>query len=135
MSHTPGPWAVSPDEWTERRTLIITGPVGGAQSAHLREIAYIGDTENDGTQSGADATDYANARLIAAAPDMLEACLVAVACGQPEKASLYDEEGVEGWIWNHPDGREWAEIGDWNEPAPMHPLIIEAIAKAEGRTP
>lgn len=31
-----------------------------------------------------------------------------------EKTSLYDEECVEGWLWSHPDGREYSVIGDWN---------------------
>lgn len=30
-----------------------------------------------------------------------------------EKTSLFDEEGVEGWLWSHPDGREYSVIGDW----------------------
>lgn len=29
-----------------------------------------------------------------------------------EKTSLYDEEGVEGWLWSHSDGREYSVIGD-----------------------
>ncbi len=32
-----------------------------------------------------------------------------------EKTSLYDEEGVEGWLWSHPDGREYSVIGDWKD--------------------
>jgi len=29
--------------------------------------------------------------------------------------SLYDEEGVEGWLWTEPNGTEHAEIGDHSE--------------------
>ncbi len=29
-----------------------------------------------------------------------------------EKVSLYDEEAVDGWRWEHPDGREYSVIGD-----------------------
>ncbi len=43
------------------------------------------------------------------------------------KKSLYDEEGVEGWLWNKNYEREYAEIGDWDE-LPTMPEIIEEIA-------
>lgn len=46
-------------------------------------------------------------------------------CGEPEKLSMYDEEGVEGWLWTHPDGRQWSEIGSWDEPAPPHPAFAD----------
>ncbi len=42
------------------------------------------------------------------------------------KASLYDEEGIEGWVWER-DGNEYAEMGDWCE-LPTMPEIIEEIA-------
>jgi hypothetical protein len=35
-----------------------------------------------------------------------------------ERVSLYDEDGVEGWKWTAPDGREFYEIGSWDEPPP-----------------
>lgn len=36
------------------------------------------------------------------------------------KQSLYDEEGVEGWCWESPDGgREICEIADWSDPPPI----------------
>jgi len=65
------------------------------------------------------------ARLRAA----LDALEVVLACGDPEKASLYDEEGVEGWRWTHPDGREWTAIGEWNEPHPIHPVASAALGE------
>ena len=43
------------------------------------------------------------------------------------KASLYDEEGVEGWQWTHPSGREWYETGDWDESPPIHPELDAAL--------
>lgn len=37
-----------------------------------------------------------------------------------EPASLYDEEGVEGWRWYDPDYNEHATvIGLWSEPPPL----------------
>lgn len=72
------------------------------------------------------------ANLLCAAPDLVEAIEVAHACGEPHKKSLYDEEGVEGWRWQHPDGREWSVMGDWREDPPMHPMLEDALAKARG---
>ena len=43
---------------------------------------------------------------------------------QVEKASLYDEEGVEGWRWTRGND-EYTEIGDWSE----LPTIPEQLAK------
>ena len=74
--------------------------------------------------------DEANARLIAAAPELVEALVIVHECGLPEKVSMYDEEGVEGWQWCHPDGRIWSEIGSWYEAPPMHPIARAALAKA-----
>lgn len=48
-------------------------------------------------------------------------------CGVPDKVSLYDEEGVEGWRWTAPDGTEWTEMGDWNEEPPMPPFARDAL--------
>lgn len=72
----------------------------------------------------------ANARAIAALPDLIEANIVAIECGDPEKFYAYDKEGVDAWRWAHPDGREWAEISPHDDPAPPHPLIVEALLKA-----
>jgi hypothetical protein len=52
---------------------------------------------------------------------------IIVACGQAEKASLYDEEGLEGWRWTHPDGRDWTEVGSWDDGPPVHPVAKIAI--------
>jgi len=48
---------------------------------------------------------------------------IVIACGEPEPFSMYDEEGVEGWLWTHPDGRQWSEMGSWDKPAPPHPAL------------
>ena len=59
---------------------------------------------------------------------LVAAIIIAEECGEPEKTSLYDEEGVEGWRWLHPDGREWTEIGDW-EAMPLHPEVESAMSE------
>lgn len=61
---------------------------------------------------------------------LIEAINVITDCGDPDKVSLYDEEGVEGWRWTSSDGQEWTEIGSWDE-VPMHPLAEEAIEFAQ----
>ena len=45
------------------------------------------------------------------------------------KVSLYDEEGIEGWLWDENYGREYAEMGDWDE-LPTMPSVVEEIADA-----
>ena len=46
-----------------------------------------------------------------------------------ETASLYDEEGVEGWRWSHPDRMiDLCEIGDWSDPPPV-PSELMRIAE------
>ena len=39
-----------------------------------------------------------------------------------EPTSLYDEEGVEGWRFDGPDGEEIGIIGDWTDPPPWDEL-------------
>ncbi len=119
--HTPGPWRVDLAAYYPGTTSWLSIYC----SSQSGPLAFVGGTP---------ATDEcrANAHLFAAAPDLLEAAQVPHACGEPEKVSMFDEEGVEGWRWVHPDGREWFEMGSWDEPPPMHPMMAEAIAKATG---
>ncbi|PWU30686.1 hypothetical protein DK254_00070 [Pseudomonas sp. RW407] len=62
MSHTPGPWFVNGHE---RYTKYVEARIGGGL---LQEVAACGPTERQEQQE-------ANARLIAAAPDLLEALI------------------------------------------------------------
>lgn len=62
VKHTPGPWSVRPDEWTEHRALAIEAECG--------TIAVIG---ND-MDVGYDEVDEANARLMCYAPELLAGC-------------------------------------------------------------
>ncbi len=125
--HTPGPW------------LLETAPTSCGICHKIGPFPWRGGKQNhaciyvDHPGTGAETQELeANARLIAAAPDLLAAIKIQHECGPPEKVSLYDEECVDGWRWTHPDGREWTETGDWNEPPPMHPDARRAIAKALG---
>lgn len=86
MSHTPGPWVVdSNGNYIDSAT--------GIPVARLSATAQLDD----------------NARLIAAAPDLLEACKAAVAVLGKE---YYDQPF------------EWR---------PVYPKLKAAIAKAEGQ--
>lgn len=91
-NHTPGPWEYRVDG----NCVVIEGK--GAD--------YVAHTENP--ETAADRLDIANARLIAAAPDLLAACKkVMTTCGSPS---------------------------DWNGETREFLLAIEAaIAKAEGQ--
>ena len=113
--HTPGPWWHRPDP-QDFEQLIHAKAHGGVWVAFVKQLG-----------EGFEDEVVANARLIAAAPTMLDALQAAVACGPAHRVSLYDHEAVEGWRWDHPDGREWIEVtGDWSE-TPLHPLIEAAI--------
>jgi hypothetical protein len=32
------------------------------------------------------------------------------------RTTLYDEDGVEGWLWAAPNGSEYTVMGDWTAP-------------------
>ena len=63
MTHTPGPW------WYDEHTECIGSPAGWICSLH-----YYGERKSD-VPFGGQTND---ARLIAAAPDLLQACKVAL---------------------------------------------------------
>ena len=90
---TKGPWHVEPEEASEGRGLAIC-----AEDAIVATI-----TPEDDRQ--ADAEDWANARLIAAAPDLLAALEVA-------------------WRWQNSDLEDEDEVLN---------IMAEAIAKATGK--
>ena len=99
--HTPGPWVVvgSLTKYVEAR---LVGRL-------IQEVAACGPTMAD---EGYGQQQEANARLIAAAPDLLEA--------------LQDVDAL--WMHHsvaHGDGK----IG------PLHEKVIAAIAKATGEQP
>lgn len=105
MSHTPGPWAVDLD-----RPFALGGDTVSAEAVNpdgsvRREICTClleTDSHPDGEEWLEDA---ANARLLAAAPDLLEAC----------QLMLHN--------WSAPQ-----------DTSPTAILAISAILKATGRT-
>lgn len=64
--HTSGPWRVDSRTGRQRRTWIRAG------AAHTTAVASVCTTHTDAA---------ANARLIAAAPDLLEVCELLDKCG------------------------------------------------------
>jgi DNA-binding FadR family transcriptional regulator len=97
-AHTPGPWALL-DRAEDSR--ILTHITNGA---HI--VCTLGTTRTDGSPN-----HVANAALIAAAPQMLEAlCAALEAMGDAYDAR--DAAGTEGEM--------------------LHDQICEAIAKAKG---
>ena len=62
--HTCGPWIAEPEEASDHRGIAICAPANG----------WIVATITPEEDQQADEIDWANARLIAAAPDLLVAC-------------------------------------------------------------
>ena len=106
MMHTPGPWiATCDDESTEEANAIYAGKIRIARvegDDEIRRRNYPGDVEPIGCSASIDALDEvdANARLIAAAPELLAACeraaaysrLIAEAC----EAAIAKAKGGDG---------------------------------------
>lgn len=69
--HTKGPWHIEPLQWEHGASIAICGP---EDSGILATISPINE-DDDPDESTAERApeDEANARLIAAAPDLLEA--------------------------------------------------------------
>lgn len=72
MSHTPGPWATEINEYGSRRIGVVF-----AGGRNIARICGKGSMPQPAANSFGALTDEsdANARLIAAAPDLLEALL------------------------------------------------------------
>lgn len=81
MNHTPGPWAVERDTDNRRAQTIIRGSHGDGVAKLIRQGHH----------------DDANARLIAAAPEMFEALCGAwmALCSAPDWMQREDEYGAE----------------------------------------
>ena len=74
--HTPGPWTVKPEE-VDRAYIRIRGTRLGGRF----KIANVLTPNYEGSHPREADETRANARLIAAAPDLLEALQAAVECG------------------------------------------------------
>lgn len=70
--HTPGPWGYAAESWYRNRTPVIyeTGAENESKGLVLAHVAHNGEG-NCGGQLG---DPIADARLMAAAPELLEAC-------------------------------------------------------------
>lgn len=99
-THTPGPWSIGEinDYWTD--SISIVEPDGAAIACTTRGGGFAYEAPD--ALAGERAPALPNARLIAAAPELLDAC----------KAALNDRMF-----------KDWPEIAT---------LLMAAIAKAEG---
>ncbi len=78
MKHTPGPWFINGHE---RYTKYVEARIGGGW---VQEVAACGPTENPEQQE-------ANARLCAAAPELLEALRIMVNACYPVSTEISDK--------------------------------------------
>ncbi|MCA7083430.1 hypothetical protein K7G19_07430 [Cupriavidus sp. DB3] len=94
-AHTPGPWFADSDGNVWRRPPSDLYQNGGGVAGD-KPIA----TANKGWHGGSE-VGYpveANAKLIAAAPELYEACLTMIAWDDAEKnANPYDDDGGKAW--------------------------------------
>ncbi|MFU7071278.1 hypothetical protein ACM75K_29005 [Pseudomonas aeruginosa] len=106
--HTPGPWFVN---GRESYTKYVEARIGGGL---LQEVAACGPTEQQEQQE-------ANARLIAAAPELLEAC--------------QSFSRLHGRLWDvvEPSGSGFLSPESVKEYDAIHELMTTAIAKATGQ--
>jgi hypothetical protein len=103
MTHTPGPWAVEQPSGNEGEAEVISTPT--------RTVGWTASTwDDDEGEDVVTAEDKANARLIAAAPELLDAARIALAMMGG------DDDG--------PDDDDMFDV--WQK-------VRAAIAKAEGR--
>lgn len=115
MSHTPGPWVVAKGRFNCACSGICNKDSIGSVVAEAEGI-YIAKIEIDAGDS--QSVEFDNARLIASAPELLEAL-----CSAVEELDL---------ILNHyqPEGRHESDLSATRE---LLPKLKAAIAKAEGR--
>ncbi len=122
--HTIGPWEVSgctdvqgnilviaPESFAAHEIVAIIPPLG-------EEIDLVGDAKD-------------NAILVAEAPDLYLMVWALTNGWDAKKASLYDEEGVDGWRWTDPRGKEYDLIADWSFPE-IDEVVREAIRTQKG---
>jgi hypothetical protein len=104
MSHTPGPWEFTPmlSGSENHKGFNLWGRNGGLRGIWLGELSPVGTEDGDASEEG-----IANARLIAAAPDLLAAC-----------------EMAKGWM---------EESGELTSKDHYYDFICAAIKKARGQ--
>ena len=87
--HTPGPWEIYPDG--DRKHILRAGTLEFISPSYTK-ADWIAELDPDGTGHDEDETE-ANARLIAAAPALLDACQ-AIANRLDYLSELWGQEGV-----------------------------------------
>lgn len=107
MAHTPGPWSVDSESGNDGEAEVIV--------AADRTICWTADTFTDEEGAAITDEDRANARLIAAAPELLSCCRELLAIVEDEYANDRYPEELKSWK---------RTISD----------TAKAIAKAEGRS-
>ncbi len=110
MSHTPGPWFVREPDPDERQADIAEGLA--PEDMELTEVYAEDGGEQVCYVMNDTPAEASNARLIAAAPELLAACRQLLEWAREEYQSEVNEDAL-GPIWRAASG---------------------AIAKAEGRT-
>lgn len=118
-THTPGPWVASGEDRVVSETLLYCGDVAPAVGEYRGDIATIQSCNHLGRYAIGREEAAANARLMAAAPDLLEAAKIALAMLNRNLAS---EESC-GQPFNGDDEHE------------AHRVLTAAIAKATGGKP
>lgn len=110
--HTPGPWQVL-IRWARTGFPLVVKDEAGAD---ICTVAMTGDK-----------SDQANAYLIAAAPDLLEALVALTSNPHLDLGDrVYDVREREGLGWDGPSVKAWSEAVQ---------KATAAIAKAKGARP
>jgi hypothetical protein len=111
VKHTPGPWSAGNEVLRgELRPVLIPGRRGDIHIAHCLETMQDGERE-------------ANARLIAAAPELLEACKTAA------DLLMCDNDNDDPCTEYGPGEK----YGDDCNPCAQRRILWAAVAKAEGK--
>jgi hypothetical protein len=90
MSHTPGPWKFDPDAFNTRCGGICNDySVGSIRDE--REGLFIAKIEGGVDFSDSRDAEFSNARLIAAAPELLQGCKDALGAFENNNAINWDD--------------------------------------------
>lgn len=125
-SYTPGPWSIAPAP-DDAEVLDIVSDYselpGGRKAAH-----WIAELDAGGIDDNRDQMRE-NARLIAAAPDLLVACKLALDLMErfQQTHDTFDGRVEDG------ESPFYMDIADTGLSAPLSKVLENAIAKAEGR--
>lgn len=141
-THTPTPYEVQQLSHVDDQLWLQIGYKGRGPIVRINceaEPMPEGIVAESKLMATSEEQQWANARFIVRACNSHDALVeikqqfkaLTVYGWEVEKASLYDEEGVEGWRWTEPNGTEHYEIGDWNELPTWPDSAEQALADAE----